>query len=86
MAEDLQILWFQQFWPTLVSRGQIAAARHPCLRQAESSLESTMSPIPEVALLLETSREYSRQLLRGIVRYAPSHGPWSFVVSPGHFE
>ncbi len=45
-----------------------------------------MSPIPEVALLLETSREYSRQLLRGIVRYAPSHGPWSFVVSPGHFE
>lgn len=45
-----------------------------------------MSPIPKVALLLETSREYGRQLLRGVVRYARLHGPWSFVVSPGHFE
>lgn len=45
-----------------------------------------MPPIPKVALLLETSREYGRQLLRGIMRYARLHGPWSFVVSPGHFE
>jgi LacI family transcriptional regulator len=45
-----------------------------------------MSAIPKVALLLETSRQYGRQLLRGIARYARLHGPWSLVVSPGHFE
>ena len=45
-----------------------------------------MSTIPKVALLLETSRQYGRQLLRGIARYARLHGPWSLVVSPGHFE
>jgi LacI family transcriptional regulator len=44
-----------------------------------------MSNIPKVALLLETSRQYGRQLLRGIARYARLHGPWSLVVSPGHF-
>lgn len=30
-----------------------------------------------VALLIETSREYGRGLLRGIVQYAREHGPWS---------
>ncbi len=45
-----------------------------------------MAAIPKVALLLETSRQYGRQLLRGIARYARQHGPWSLVVSPGHFE
>ena len=45
-----------------------------------------MSAIPKVVLLLETSRQYGRQLLRGIARYARLHGPWSLVVAPGHFE
>lgn len=45
-----------------------------------------MSKIPKVALLLETSFAYGRRLLRGIVRYARLHGPWSLYVSPGHFE
>jgi len=45
-----------------------------------------MSQIPKVALLLETSREYGRGLLRGVVRYARHHGPWSLLISPGHFE
>ena len=40
----------------------------------------------KVALLLETSRVYGRDLLRGIVRYARLHGPWALEVSPGHFE
>ncbi|HEX2970873.1 MAG TPA: XylR family transcriptional regulator, partial [Tepidisphaeraceae bacterium] len=44
-----------------------------------------MSAIPKVVLLLETSRQYGRQLLRGIARYARLHGPWTLVVSPGHF-
>jgi LacI family transcriptional regulator len=44
------------------------------------------APIPRVALLVETARGYGRQLLRGIVRYARLHGPWSFYVTPGDFE
>ncbi len=39
-----------------------------------------------VALLIETSRGYGRGLLRGIVRYARLHGPWSFYITPGDFE
>ncbi|MBE3145281.1 MAG: DNA-binding transcriptional regulator [Planctomycetes bacterium] len=35
-----------------------------------------MSDIRKVLLLLETSREYGRGLLRGIVRYANLHGSW----------
>jgi LacI family transcriptional regulator len=41
---------------------------------------------PRVALLVETSRSYGRGLLRGIVRYARLHGPWSFYITPGDFE
>lgn len=41
---------------------------------------------PQVALLLETSTEYGRGLLRGIVRYSRLHGPWSLYVAPGHLE
>jgi LacI family transcriptional regulator, galactose operon repressor len=40
---------------------------------------------PRVALLIETSREYGRALLRGIMRYARLHGPWSFYLTPGDF-
>lgn len=35
-------------------------------------------------MLLETSTEYGRGLLRGILRYARLHGPWSLHVAPGH--
>jgi LacI family transcriptional regulator len=41
---------------------------------------------PQVALLLETSCEYGRGLLRGIVRYSRLHGPWSLNVAPGHLQ
>ncbi len=44
------------------------------------------SPAPEVALLLETSTEYGRGLLRGILRYSRLHGPWSLYVAPGHLD
>jgi LacI family transcriptional regulator, galactose operon repressor len=43
-------------------------------------------PCPRVALLIETSREYGRALLRGIMRYARLHGPWSFYLTPGDFR
>jgi len=42
--------------------------------------------IPQVALLLETSTEYGRGLLRGILRYSRLHGPWSLHVAPGHLD
>lgn len=42
--------------------------------------------IPQVAMLLETSTEYGRGLLRGIVRYSRLHGPWALYVAPGHLE
>jgi LacI family transcriptional regulator len=45
-----------------------------------------MSGIRKVALLIETSREYGRGVLRGIVHYARLHGPWAFYVTPGDFE
>ena len=41
---------------------------------------------PRVALLVETSRGYGRDILRGIVRYARLNGPWSFYITPGDFE
>ncbi len=37
---------------------------------------------PRVALLIETSREYARGLLRGIIRYHREHGPWSLFFKP----
>ncbi|TLD69823.1 DNA-binding transcriptional regulator [Phragmitibacter flavus] len=36
-----------------------------------------------VALFIETSREYGRGLLRGIIRYEREHGPWSIYFKPG---
>ena len=41
---------------------------------------------PQVALLLETSTEYGRGLLRGILRYSRLHGPWSMYVAPRHLD
>lgn len=41
-----------------------------------------MKAIPHVALLIETSREYARGLLRGVARYNQEHGPWSVYFEP----
>ncbi len=35
---------------------------------------------PHVALLIETSRSYARDMLRGIRHYISAHGPWSVYV------
>ena len=35
-----------------------------------------------VALLIETSREYGRGLLRGIIKYQNDHGFWSVYFKP----
>jgi LacI family transcriptional regulator len=41
-----------------------------------------MASIPHIALLIETSREYARGLLRGVARYHHEHGPWSIYFVP----
>src|ERR1044072_3087828 len=41
-----------------------------------------MGSIPHIALLIETSREYARGLLRGVARYHHEHGPWSIYLVP----
>ena len=38
---------------------------------------SPSSRIPRVALLVETTRTYTRELLSGVRRYVAEHGPWS---------
>ena len=38
--------------------------------------------LPHVALLIETSREYARGLLRGVARYHQENGPWSIYFQP----
>jgi hypothetical protein len=35
---------------------------------------------PRVALLVETTRTYTRELLAGVRRYVAAHGPWSCFV------
>lgn len=37
---------------------------------------------PRIALLVETSREYGRGILRGVIRYQQEHGPWSLYFKP----
>lgn len=42
-----------------------------------------MSKSPKVILLLETSREYGRQLQFGITKYSYLNGPWTFYREAG---
>ena len=37
-----------------------------------------MEKVPKVALFLESSRQYGRDLVRGIAKYSRLHGPWTF--------
>ena len=41
-----------------------------------------MQRLQHIALLVETSREYGRGLLRGVARYHHEHGPWSIYFEP----
>lgn len=44
---------------------------------------SSKKPTPRVALLIESSRSYGRDLLMGIARYVRVHGPWSIEFQEG---
>src|SRR5580658_1917009 len=41
---------------------------------------TSMTPRPRVALMIETSTVYGRNLLQGITRYLRSHRSWSIVL------
>jgi len=41
-----------------------------------------MSHIPQVAILVDTSRSYGRDIVRGIRRYVAENGPWSLYLEP----
>lgn len=41
-----------------------------------------MKTVPKIALLVETSREYGRGILRGVIRYQHEHEPWSIYFKP----
>lgn len=41
-----------------------------------------MGSLKKIILLIETSREFGRELLNGIARYSKLHGPWSFYLEP----
>jgi LacI family transcriptional regulator len=43
-------------------------------------MQKKQSKIPKVMLMIESSREYGRQLLRGISKYASLYGPWNFYT------
>ena len=43
---------------------------------------STPSRIPQVAVLVDTSRSYGRDIVRGVRRYVAEHGPWSLYLEP----
>jgi len=45
-----------------------------------SARSATSAGIPHVALLVETSRTYGRDLLRGVNRWMQEHGPWSVFL------
>lgn len=40
------------------------------------------SRIPQVAVLVDTSRSYGRDIVRGIRRYVAEHGAWSLYLEP----
>lgn len=41
-----------------------------------------MPAIPHVAVLVDTSRSYGRDIVRGIRRYSAEHGPWFLYLEP----
>lgn len=56
--------------------------QEPEIWQAPTALRPFAAPPKRVALLIETSREYGRGLLRGINRYQSQCGPWSLYLQP----
>lgn len=68
-------------------RRTVVILRNPPALSKFTKTPFAMKPVHSakfhVALLLETSREVGRGLLRGVQRYARLHGPWGLHVMPG---
>ena len=45
-----------------------------------------VQPVPSVALLVDTSKEYGRDLLRGIRDYTAMHGPWNVTFEDRGYD
>jgi len=45
-----------------------------------------MARLLRVALLIETSRSYGRDVLRGVRRWMEEHGPWSVYLETRALE
>ncbi len=71
---------------TAVHSGGVRDGRKPSKFADSARAQRSSSHSPQVALLLETSTEYGRGLLRGVLRYSRLHGPWFLHVAPGHLE
>ena len=57
---------------------QIGNTRNLLLKSDASAI---VNPMKKVALLIETSNDYARGLLRGVVSYMREHRPWSFYLA-----
>lgn len=55
---------------------QVFCTKHQVLRQSQKQDER----IRRVALLVETTRSYTRDLVAGVRRYVARHGPWSVFL------
>ncbi len=55
---------------------QVFCTKYQVLRQKEKQGKR----IPRVALLVETTRSYTRDLVAGVRRYVDRHGPWSVFL------
>lgn len=49
---------------------------------SKKQLALPKSKMPRVAVLVDTSTEWGRDLIRGITSYAQHHGPWQLQVEP----
>ena len=52
-------------------------------RKTSIKKKAAREKIPQVAVLLESSHETSRGMLRGILRYVRINGPWALHLVPG---
>ena len=46
-------------------------------------MKRILTRLPQIALLLETTHSYSRDLISGILQYQNLHGPWGIWFEPG---
>ena len=56
---------------------------YDCATMKAAAPSRNLSSIPQVALLFETNEQAHRDILRGVLRYERSHGPWSLHVAEG---